>query len=488
MKMSAHETLSVPAVPVPSAPAQVLALQQQAHARDPYPDLARRRDRLDRLLDVLKRGQGQLCAAIAADFGQRSADNSRLFDILPAVHAINYARKHLPAWMKPQRRQSSFPYNLLGGRSSTQAIPLGVVGNVSPWNFPVTLSLSPLGGILAAGNRVMLKPSELTPATAETLQTLIAAAFAPEEIAVVTGAADVAAEFTRLPFDHLLFTGSTAVGRKVAAAAAANLVPTTLELGGKSPVLVSATANLPDLAEKLLFAKTMNAGQICLAPDYVLVQADQVDTLVQHLRTAATRMFPQGLASPDYVNIISPRHVQRFRAYLTEAEAGGNTVIPLFGPEPAAHHYQADRRLAPCLVLMRGTPGAIMQEEIFGPLLPLVVVPDFAAALAQIQARSSPLALYYFGTDAGEIRTLQQRVRCGGMVVNDLLSHFLQDDLPFGGVGDSGMGAYHGYEGFERFSHKKAIFVAPRMDVGKLLRPPYGALLRRYLTFELGEK
>jgi coniferyl-aldehyde dehydrogenase len=255
-------------------------------------------------------------------------------------------------------------------------------------------------------------------------------------------------------------------------------------LGGKSPVLVSATANLPDLAEKLLFAKTMNAGQICLAPDYVLVQPDQVDALVQHLRAAATRMFPQGLASPDYVNIINARHLQRLRACLSGAEADGNTVIPLFGPEPATD----PRRLAPHLVLMRGAPGAIMQDEIFGPLLPLVVVPDFAAALAQIQSRSSPLALYYFGTDAGEIRILQHNVRCGGMVVNDLLSHFLQDDLPFGGVGDSGMGAYHGCEGFERFSHKKAIFVAPRLDAGKLLRPPYGALLRRYLTFELGEK
>lgn len=464
-------------------PADILCLQKLAHAREPYPSYKARIDRLDRLLVLLKSEQWRLCEAIAEDFGTRSSENSRLFDILPSVHAIKFAKSNLKSWMKPERRRSSFPYNWVGGRSYTRAVPLGVVGNVSPWNFPVTLSLSPLGGVLAAGNRVMLKPSEFTPATSDVLHELICQYFDVEEIAVITGGADVAQSFTRLPFDHLLFTGSTSVGRKVAEAAAPNLVPTTLELGGKSPVMISATADINQIATKLMFAKTMNAGQICLAPDYVLVQASQLDTLTTALKQVARQLFPEGVDNTDYVNMISVRHAERLRSLLKEAVDNGNEVVPLF--EQVATNDA--RRLAPHLVIMKGEQGQIMEEEIFGPVLPIVVVDSFADALSVVQAKSSPLALYYFGDNQQEIQTLENQVRCGGMVINDLLTHFLQDDLPFGGVGDSGMGQYHGREGFDQFSHKKSIFVSPRWDLGKIMRPPYSNSLRRYLKVELGE-
>lgn len=461
--------------------ADIFALQKTAYAKNPYPDQRLRRDRLDRMLDMLVTEKNAICDAVAADFGFRSPENTQMFDIVPALHALKYAKKHLASWMKPARRRSSFPYNWLGGKSYVKPVPLGVVANISPWNFPVLLAISPMAAILAAGNRAMLKPSEFTPATAALLESLIAARFDADEVAVLNGGAEVAQAFTRLNFDHLLFTGSTAVAKMVAQSTAPNLVPTTLELGGKSPVVVSKTANLADLAKKLLYTKTLNAGQICLAPDYVLVPRESLQPLIALLRDEAKKMFPAGVDSPDYVNVIHARHIQRFQGYLDESRQLGNSVIDLFDAVESGDQ----RRLAPKLVVMNNTQGAIMRDEIFGPLLPLVAVDSWDEVMAAIAERSRPLALYYFGRDQREIAQLEQDVCCGGMVVNDLLLHFLQDDLPFGGVGDSGMGYYHGREGFEQFSHKKSVFVAPRWDVGALARPPYGAAVKRLLTMEL---
>jgi len=339
-----------------------------------------------------------------------------------------------------------------------------------------------MGGILAAGNRVMLKPSELTPMTSDVLRSLIAEYFAEDEIHVVTGGADVAARFAALPFDHLLFTGSTPVGRRVAQAAAVNLVPVTLELGGKSPVLVSESAPLREVASKVMFAKSTNAGQICLAPDYLLVHRSRRDTLVSEFKQAARALYPNGAASKDYVNIITERHAQRLRAHLEDAVGRGNPVIPLFdGPES-----EDPRCLAPQLVLIGAEGGSIMEEEIFGPVLPVVAVEGMADAIQRVGSRARPLAVYYFGNNRAEIELITREVACGGLVINDLMMHFLQDDLPFGGVGDSGMGGYHGAEGFERFSHAKSVFKQSNFaDLGQLLRPPYGARMARLLKMQI---
>jgi coniferyl-aldehyde dehydrogenase len=361
---------------------------------------------------------------------------------------------------------------------------LGVVGNISPWNFPLTLALSPLGGILAAGNRVMLKPSELTPRTADALRDRIAQYFDADELHVVTGGPEVATAFSALPFDHLLFTGSTAVGRRVAEAAAPQLVPVTLELGGKSPVIVSDSADLAAVASKVIFAKTTNAGQICLAPDYVLVSRSRRERFVQELRRSAAQLYPSGLASPDYANIISERHVLRLRAHLEDAARRGTRIIPLFddisggGTDP--------RRLEPTVVLIDADGATVMDEEIFGPILPVVAVEDLSDALRQVASRPRPLAVYYFGSERREIERVTTEIVCGGLVVNDLMMHFLQDDLPFGGVGDSGMGGYHAEEGFRRFSHATAVFEQSRwVDLGWLLRPPYGDRIARLLKLQI---
>jgi acyl-CoA reductase-like NAD-dependent aldehyde dehydrogenase len=348
--------------------------------------------------------------------------------------------------------------------------------------------------MLAAGNRVMLKPSELTPRTSDALRALIAEYFGADEIHVVTGGAEVAAAFSALPFDHLLFTGSTSVGRRVAQAAAPNLVPVTLELGGKSPVLVSDGADLAAVAAKVIFAKTTNAGQICLAPDYVLVSRARRDEFVRELQRSAAELYPGGLASPDYANLITERHMQRLRAHLDDAVRRGNRVMPLFDAGRVEAGRVGDargggydpRRLGPSLVLIDAQGGTIMEEEIFGPVLPIVAVDDLSDALRQVASRPRPLAVYYFGSDRREIERVSTEIVCGGLVVNDLMMHFLQDDLPFGGVGESGMGSYHAEEGFRRFSHATAVFEQSRwVDLGWLLRPPYGDRIARLLKFQI---
>jgi coniferyl-aldehyde dehydrogenase len=468
--------------PAPTPLERAFAVQRDASRAAPYPPLELRRDRLSRLIDLLCTHQDALCAAVAVDFGVRSPLSTKLFDIVPPLNALKYARANVARWMRPQRRRSNFPYNWIGARSRVRHVPLGVVGNIAPWNFPLTLALSPLGGMLAAGNRVMIKPSELTPRTSDALRDLVARYFGADEIHVVTGGAEVAAAFAALPFDHLLFTGSTAIGRRVAQAAAPNLVPVTLELGGKSPVFVSDTADLAVVAAKVMLAKTTNAGQICLAPDYVLVSRSRRDELVSELERSAAALYPEGLASPDYANVISERHVQRLRAHLEDARVRGNAVVPLF----AGGAGYDPRRLEPSLVLVGADGGTIMDEEIFGPLLPIVAVDDLADALRRVAARPRPLAAYYFGSDRREIERLGTEVVCGGLVVNDLMMHFLQDDLPFGGVGDSGTGSYHAEEGFRRFSHATAVFEqSRRVDLGWLLRPPYGERIARLLKFQI---
>lgn len=452
----------------------LLERQKAGWLADTLPSRDVRLDRLDRLDQMIVSWQDRFCAAISADFGQRPSLLTTLTDIVPTRAAIRHARGHLKRWMAPRRVSLGWT----GKPASAEILrqPLGVVGIVAPWNYPLNLVLSPLVGALAAGNRAILKPSELTPAFAEALQAAIAETFAEDEVAVVTGGPDVATAFTAAPFDHLIFTGSTAVGRKVAEAAAKNLVPVTLELGGKSPAILDASADFDKAVPRLVWGKLLNAGQTCVAPDYALVPRDRVDAFIAAVRTEVARQYPGLPDNPDYTSIISTRHFERLERLVEEARDMGATVVEFAGANDAAR-----RIFAP--VLLTGAPeqAAVMREEIFGPILPVIAYDTLEEAIAYINHRDRPLALYWFGTDkAAEARVLEGTI-AGGVTVNDTILHLSQDDLPFGGVGASGHGAYHGEAGFLALSKEKPVLRQSAWSGVRLLYPPYGGVTRMIL-------
>lgn len=391
--------------------------------------------------------------------------------------------EHVGRWMRPQRRRLALPAGAPGARGEIVYQPLGVVGVISPWNFPITLTLGPLAGILSAGNRCLIKPSELTPAVSALLQGLMAKYFDPREVAVVTGHEEVAQAFAQLPFDHLLFTGSTSVGRRVMAAAAANLVPVTLELGGKSPVIVGRSAHIPKVVDRILLGKLANAGQMCIAPDYVYLSRHLVEAFVDAARAWVASAYPGFPANADYTSMVSSRHARRMEELLADAVRKGAQIVSLAaegGTDSAATRF-----IGPALILGATDEMRIMQEEIFGPLLPLRPYEHIDEAIADVNSRPRPLALYYFGSDRAEERRVLDHTTSGGVTVNDVATHFLAEELPFGGVGASGMGSYHGEHGFRRFSHARAVFRQTRFDVAGLvgLRPPYGPRLERALSW-----
>ncbi len=437
-------------------------------------------ERLNRALNLLIANQAQICAAVSDDFGRRPAALTQLMDIFPSVHAIKFARSRLHRWMRPQRRRLSLPIGVPGTSARIVYQPLGVIGVISPWNFPVSLTFGPLAGILAAGNRCLIKPSELTPATSGLMRELIARDFDAAEVCVVTGGADVAQAFSLLPFDHLVFTGSAAIGRRVMAAASQNLVPVTLELGGKCPAVVGRSATLPRAVDRILTGKLVNAGQMCLAPDYVCIAQESLDAFVQEARAWSSGAYPALPDNPDYTSMVSERHAQRARDLLDDARAKGATVVAL---AEAPARPDSPRIIEPALLIGVTDEMRIMQEEIFAPLLPVCTYRQFDEAVAAIVRREPPLALYYFGYDAAEENAIVGRTRSGGVTINDVAMHFLAEELPFGGIGASGMGAYHGEHGFRRFSHARPVFRQTRLDVSGFLglRPPYGARLRRSL-------
>lgn len=451
----------------PEALRQLFAQQRLAYAADPVAPRALRLDRLDRLLDVLDRNAPEMARAISADFGHRPEQVTRLADGLITRAAILHARRHLPRWMAARRVSTAATY--WPGRSRVQAQPLGVVGIVSPWNYPVQLSLGPAASALAAGNRVMLKPSELTPRFSRLLQQAVAERFAPEEMAVACGDAEVGRAFVALPFDHLLFTGSTAVGRQVALAAAANLTPVTLELGGKSPAILNADCDLAEAVPRLMAAKLFNTGQTCIAPDYLLVHERLLPALPEALRAATAKLYPTIAANPDYAAVVDERHVTRLQRLLDEARALGARVVPLH-----AETVARDRKLPPFAVFEADDRMALMRDEIFGPLLPVVGYRHLDDAIAYVNARDRPLALYWFGRARADLEAVLARTVSGGVTVNDCLLHVAQEALPFGGVGASGHGRYHGEHGFKTFSHDKPVFVqSPHAGTG-MMAPPYG--------------
>jgi coniferyl-aldehyde dehydrogenase len=454
------------------------AFERQRQARDTRsaPDLGARRASLDRLAALLTGNADALCTAIDRDFEGRSRQETRLLEIFPALEGIAHARRHLARWMKPERRPTSFWF--LPGRSSVIFQPLGVVGIVVPWNYPLYLAIGPLVGALAAGNRAMVKMSESSPATGELLEKLVASTFDPAELAIVNGGVEVAREFVALPFDHLLFTGSTEVGRQVMRAAAANLTPVTLELGGKSPAIVGRGIDVALAADKILYGKCLNAGQTCIAPDYALVPEERVDAFVAAAQASVARLYPRLRDNPDYTAIIDARHRERLAGYLAEAAARGARVVEL---NPAAESFESSPKLAPHLVIGGGDSMRVMRDEIFGPILPVIAYRTLDEAIAFVNARPRPLALYVFDHDRAAVDRVLAETVSGGVTVNETILHIAQEELPFGGVGPSGMGEYHGRAGFDTFSKKKAVFRQPRLNALGLFRPPYGARFERLM-------
>jgi acyl-CoA reductase-like NAD-dependent aldehyde dehydrogenase len=467
---------------LPLSAALSAAFERQREARDSTPpaSAAVRRDRLERLARLLRENDAAICEAIDRDFGGRSHAETRLLEIFPALEGIGHARRHLRSWMRPRRARTSFWF--LPGRSRIVPQPLGVVGIVVPWNYPLYLAVGPLVAALAAGNRAMVKMSESAPATGALLERLVRERFDPAELVIVNGGVDVARAFTALPFDHLLFTGSTEVGRHVMRAAAENLTPVTLELGGKSPAIVGRGIAVEEAAQRILFGKCLNGGQTCIAPDYALVPRERVDAFVAAAQATVATLYPRLVDNPDYTAIIDARHHERLRGYVEEAVARGARAVAI---NPANEPLDGSRKMAPTLLLGVPEDARVMREEIFGPLLPVVPYDDLEGAIAYVNARPRPLALYVFDHDRAAIDRVLERTVSGGVTVNETILHIAQDDLPFGGIGASGMGAYHGRSGFETFSKLKPVFHQSRLNALGLLKPPYGkrfAFLAKWLT------
>jgi coniferyl-aldehyde dehydrogenase len=439
------------------------------------PDYRQRRDDLQRLRNVLKRRLEEMADTVSADFGHRSRHETLIADGMTVLNEIDHLSRHLRRWMKPQR--VGVGWRFWPARAEVRAEPVGVVGVISPWNYPVNLALIPLATAIAAGNHVYLKPSEHTPRTAEFLRSLLAEVFPPDRVAVVMGGADVAGAFAGLPFDHLVFTGSTAVGRKVMAAAAPNLTPVTLELGGKSPAIVCRDYPVEQAAARLATGKWFNGGQTCIAPDYILVDADRRDALVQALRDQIQARYGDLQDARDYTRIINDGQFVRLSGYLDDARARGLEIIPLAG------NGDAQRRLfPPTLILEPGDDARVMQEEIFGPILPIRSVGSLDEAIAYINAHDRPLALYPFSHDRAEVEKILRSTLAGGVTVNDTVLHFGINALPFGGIGPSGMGAYHGRAGFDAFSKALPILWQSRRAGSDLLKPPYSRV-QRFIDF-----
>lgn len=444
--------------------------QREAFLADMLPKLGERMDRLNRLLAMADAHESDILAAISADFGNRSTHETRMAEIGFIATAVRHAQSHLKKWMATRRVPTAMHY--LPGRNRLMRQPLGVVGIVSPWNYPYQLAIGPAVGALAAGNRVMIKPSELTPRFSELLASMVSKHFDPAEMTVVTGDAEIAKAFVSLPFDHLFFTGSTAVGRQVAQAAAKNLTPVTLELGGKSPAIIDASCDLALMAPRLAFGKLLNAGQTCIAPDYLMAHRSHLDKLPAMLERSIKALYPTMAANPDYTSIVSDHHYRRLQTLLDDAREKGGQVVTI---NPSGESFAPQtRKMAPSLVLGATPAMRVMQEEIFGPILPIISFDRIDEAIDHVNRNERPLALYWFGADdASRDRVLQNTIS-GGVTVNDCIWHITQEAQPFGGVGASGSGAYHGEWGFRTFTKEKPVFIQPRFNGLSMMYPPYG--------------
>jgi len=438
-----------------------------------------RMDALTKLETALIENKDQMVRAISADFNGRAAEETLALELVPVLGEIRDARKHLREWMQPQDVEVGWQFLPASARIEMQ--PKGVVGILGAWNYPLFLTIGPAVGAIAAGNRVLMKPSELAPQSAALIEEIIKKTFPEDYVAVVNGGADVAQEFSSLPFDHLLFTGSTRVGKLVMKAAAENLTPVTLELGGKSPALVHPDYPLERAAERILTGKLYNAGQTCVAPDYLLIPRKSLDEFLKLAPRVVEKMYPKLVEHADFTRIIDAAHYRTLAAHIKDAEGKGAKAVTI---NPAGETCNDDNRVFPPTLLTNVNDNmTIMQEEIFGPILPVVPYDTLDDAVAYINARPHPLALYYFDSKGSRVKDVLARTIAGGVTVNDCIFHVGQTGLPFGGIGASGMGHYHGYHGFETFSKKKGVFIEGRWTPLSLLRPPYGGMARKILGF-----
>ena len=458
----------------------VLKLQKKLHIEEGPASIELRKDRLNRCIKMIKEYSDEIIDALQKDFGNRDPKSSFLTEIASTIGVLEHAIKNVDKWTKDEKRPSNVDRHffirmlmgLLGSKSYIKYQPLGTVGVISPWNFPVNLILAPLGGIFAAGNRAMIKPSELTPATSEVTKKMFEAYFDKSEAAVFTGDAEVGAAFSALPFDHLLFTGGTQIGKKVMKAASDNLVPVTLELGGKSPVIVDEDANLSEVAKKVMRGKTMNAGQICLAPDYLMLPKGKSQEFAKASNEAISEMFADLKYNEDYTSVINERHYERINELVSDAKEKGAEVIQI-NPADEDFEQQELHKIPPTLVLNPTDEMKIMQEEIFGPVLPVKEYEDFDETVNYVNSKDRPLGLYLFSKDKNKEKKVLDNTTSGGVTLNDVIWHIGQEELPFGGVGPSGTGSYHGHDGFKEFSHAKAVYKQFSADLMAQMMPPY---------------
>ena len=458
----------------------VLKLQKKLHIEEGPASIELRKDRLNRCISMLKEYSDEIIEALQKDFGNRDPKASFFTEIVSTIGVLEHAIKNIDKWTKDEKRPSNVnqPFfirlmmGFLGSKSYIKYQPLGTIGVISPWNFPVNLVLAPLAGIFAAGNRTMIKPSELTPATSEVTKKMFEAYFDKSEAAVFTGDAEVGAAFSALPFDHLLFTGGTQIGKKVMKAASENLVPVTLELGGKSPVIVDEDANLSEVAKKVMRGKTMNAGQICLAPDYLMLPKGKGKEFADASSDAIGEMFKDLKYNDDYTSVINERHYDRINELVSDAKEKGAEVVQI-NPADEDFEQQELHKIPPTIVLNPTEDMKIMQEEIFGPVLPVKEYDDFEETVNYVNSKDRPLGLYLFSKDKNKEKKVLDNTTSGGVTLNDVIWHIGQEELPFGGVGPSGTGSYHGYDGFKEFSHAKAVYKQFSADLMAQMIPPY---------------
>lgn len=456
---------------------QVFAQQRQHFASNPYPAIATRLATLKKLRAAILANQERLCQALSQDFGNRSDGDSKMADIMPTVMGLNYTIKHLAKWAKPAKRHVGILFQ--PASASVMYQPLGVVGIITPWNYPVFLSLGPLTTAIAAGNRAMIKMSEFTPKTNQVIRALLAEVFSDEEVAVITGGASVAGDFSEQAFDHLLFTGSTNIGKKVMACAANNLTPVTLELGGKSPTIIAEDVDINNAVSRFLLGKTLNAGQTCVAPDYILCPKEKVAELERAIEKNFTRMYPSVADNKDYTSIINSAQLQRLQSYLTDAKDKGAKVNYL--GKDSVQTCLENGKLPLAVVTGASDDMRMMQEEIFGPILPIIPYDTLDDAIAYVNARPRPLALYLCSYEQHSQQRVLEQTHAGGVCINDAAMHVAQDDLPFGGIGPSGMGQYHGHEGFLTFSKAKPVFKKGKINTASNAFPPYGKLIHKLI-------
>jgi coniferyl-aldehyde dehydrogenase len=462
--------------PVIATLEKTLERQRNAQIQGGAVSAETRIDRLQRVIDLVFDNRDALVESLSSDFGHRSSHQSLMSDIYATIECLKHSKKHLKKWMKPEKRKAPIPMNLLGAKAWVEFQPKGVIGIIGTWNFPINTVFAPLAGVFAAGNRAMIKCSEVTPRTGALIEQLVKEKFAEDELAVFNGGPEVGAQFSSLPFDHIIFTGATSIGRHILRAASEHLTPVTLELGGKSPTIISDGFPLKDAAERIVAGKILNVGQVCLSPDYIFVPEHQLEAFIETLKGYLGELFSNLLDNPDYTSVVNARHYQRLQSYLQEAREQGADVREFNPANEDFSQQQTTHKIPLTLIINPDDQLKVSQEELFGPILCIRSYRKVEDCIDYINARPRPLALYYFGHNAAEQRYILDHSVSGAVTLNDVIFHVSCEDLPFGGIGPSGMGNYHGEDGFRTFSHAKAVYKQSKVNLQKLggMLPPYG--------------